>query len=221
MPYSKLEVFVFSMKTIFSAIMGCLVALSTGSAHASLILAYDSPTLQLASGQSIQIGATLTNTSSSGVFTTDGNGIQTIAPLFESTFTVGEQYTLLVIIVGQPDPSLAHYSQFVVNVPNPMANLNIVAGSSSHLILGTLTIDPTTPAGLFTGLYGIDIGIYEAQSFPCTGVCTVNGDPFAPPTIDAGTLSVNVTSVPEPSTFALISLVVGGMAWRRLRVTLG
>jgi len=194
--------------------MAGFIALSTGIAHANLILAYDSPTLQLAPGQSIPIGVSLTNTSDSGVFITDSNGVQTIAPLLESTFTVAEQNQLSVIIVGQPNPYLSNYSQFVVNVPNPMANLNIAAGSSSHLILGTLTIDPNTPTGFFMGPYGIDVGIYEALSFPCSGFCTTLGDPFAPPTIDAGILSVNVTAVPEPSTLTLVlvALVAGWLA---------
>jgi len=205
----------FLIKTVFSFVVVGFFTFSIGTARAGLVLTYDSPTLQLAPGQSIQIGATLTNTSGSGVFTTDGNGVQTFAPFFESTFTVGEQYQVPILIFGQPDPYLVHYSHFVVNAQNPMADLNIADGSSSHLVLGTLTIDPATPAGFFTGSYGVDIGIYEAQSFPCSGVCTTLFNPFAPPTIDAGILSVNVASIPEPSTLALIGLgggVMGG--WR-------
>jgi hypothetical protein len=207
-----------STRTVFSSLALGLVTLWTGAAHAALILTYDSPTLQLAPGQSVQIGATLANTGDSFVLTTDSSGVQTDAEGFTSTFTVGVQDQFFFIVEGgPPTPYLAQHSQFVVGVPYPMADLNIAAGSFSHLILGTLTINTTSPAGLYTGPYGIDVGIYEAVSLPCSGVCFTNSDPFAPPTIDAGILSVNVTAIPEPATLSLLGLALAGIGFARRR----
>jgi hypothetical protein len=212
------EVSVFSMKTVFLFLAVGFVALWTSAVHADLVLTYDSPTLQLAPGQSIEIGATLANTSDSSVLTTDSGGVQAVAEGFTSTFTVGLQGQLFFIVEGGPaSPYLAQHSHFVVSVPNPMADLNIAAGSFSHLTLGTLTIDPTAPAGLYTGPYGIDVGIYEVLSFPCPGVCFTNLDLFAPPTIDAGILAVTVSTVPESATLALLGIAAAGMGFSKRR----
>jgi len=208
-----------SLKTGFSSLAIGFVALWTSAAHADLILSYDSPTLQLAPGQSVDIGATLANMNGPFALTTDSSGVQTIAEGFTSRFTVRVQEQLFISAEGAPpNPYLAQHSQFVVSQPNPMAELDIAAGSSRHLILGTLTIDPTAPAGLYTGPYGIDVGIYEASSFPCSGVCVINVELFAPPTIDAGILAVNVTAAAhEPGILALFGIAAVGIRFVKRR----
>ena len=198
---------------VFPLLLGFVVLLAD-EAQADLILTYDSPTLQLEPGQSTQIGATLTNTSGSGSFITDSDGVQTIDQLFMSRFTVGKQEQAMYSFAStHTSPFLAANSAFIVTTPNPMENLNIAGGATNHLILGTLTIDPTAPAGFYTGEYGIDVGIFRSDNlllpFP-GGVFLTIGNPFAPPDIDAGILSVNVTAAPIPSAMWLFSSVIGG-----------
>jgi len=194
-----------------AVIYGVLTTLST-SAEASLALAYDSPVLEMHPGQSIQLGATLTNTSGSGPLVTTNDA--TMSDGFSTTsYYVADQFQLHFIVIGESNPPyLSDYSDFSPALPNPMANLNLADGASIHLNLGTLALDPTIPEGLYTGEYGINVGVYANVSFLCPGVCNTLADVFAPPTVNAGILSVNVSPVPVPASMWLLVSALGGLA---------
>jgi len=179
-------------------------------AKASLLtLNYDSPVLDVAPGGSVEVRATLT-AAPGFVLDTDANGVQLPANPFVETSYAPYQQLLLSDLFG-----FSLHSAFVSKTPNPLGNLQLAGGASVDLDLGTLSVDSV----LAPGSYTTDIGVKEDIQFLDCGVCITNANPFMPPSIDAGPLTIDVVAVPEPSTIALLgaTLIAFGFIRRRAK----
>ena len=181
------------------------MALAAHAGHAAYVapaLSYDSPTVLLAPGGSVDIGSTLM-VGSTGL-TTDGSGVQTVTvggvTMAFGGLDFAQQLDVNSLFIGAPAYNFAQHTQFVPGSQGQLENLNLNPGSSFHLDLGRIVADPTLPAGSYT----TDIGVN--QECPL-GICDLS--PFDPPSFaDAGTLTVDVANIPEPAGIAVPALGV-------------
>lgn len=181
------------------------VALAANAGHAAYVapaLYYDSPTVVLAPGGSVDIGATMM-VGSAGL-TTDGYGVQTVTVSGVTVAFGGldfaQQLDINSLFVGTTAYIFAQHAQFVPGSQGQLENLNLNPGSSFHVDLGRIVADPTLPAGNYT----TDIGV--TQECPL-GICDLS--PFDLPSFaDAGTLTVDVANIPEPAGIAVPALGV-------------
>lgn len=161
-------------------------------------LSYDSATVRLTPGGSVDIGATLT-VGSFGL-TTDGSGIQTVSnggiTMIFGRLDFVQQLDINSLFYGTPAFLFSQNTEFVPGSHSQLENLNLDPGSSLHLDLGHIVADSALPAGSYT----TDIGIDQE----CSGyICDIS--PFDPPSFaDAGALSVDVAAIPEPPGIALL-----------------
>ncbi len=152
----------------------------------------------------MEVRAKLSVSSDWGNASTDGTGtLLPLNPYFATTFSVGVQsFPDILVCSGaspfscQPLYPLRTYGTFTVATPNPVANLNLNAGSSVDLLLGTLALSPAIPYGTYT----TDIGLFESTTVlnygPGICACFTMAFPYAAPDI-GGTLTINVIGDPE------------------------
>ena len=145
--------------------------------------------------------------------TTDGSGVQ-YSNGFESLALSVWQTQIGGVFFGSPDYYFSQDASFTAAAPNPLANLNVPADGSVHLVLGVIS----TLASLPTGSYTTDVGINNACVI---GTCFVSPF-FAPSYADAGSLTINVvsqalSSVPEPASIMLLPGALAGLVFLRRR----
>lgn len=175
------------------------IALPLASGRATT-LTYDTPSLQITAGQSITVGATLTLDPGDVALVTDGFGFPIV--VYQQNFLDG-------MFFGTPDYFFEQNTNFTAAL-DTLANLNVQAGDSVHLVLGTIATLGSLPVGIYT----TDIGINDI----CTGTCFVS--PFFPPSYaDAGPLTITVAQapdpVPEPATLPLLLGALSGLTLLR------
>jgi PEP-CTERM motif len=192
-----------------AALIGVLVG-AHQPARAGLVLTYDDPVIDLMQGASVEITATLSLVAGSGptTFQTDSKGalIPSDPPGFPVYFPSGQEAIFCEPYFGQPTDDCA--PTFTPTLPTPLANLDLVDGSSVDLDLGVLTAGALLPVGS----YAADIGIGEANEV-CGKVCEITID-FS--VIDAGPLEVDVMAVPEPSAMAVFGSALIGLMMIKL-----
>ena len=168
------------------------VVLKAAGVSAAPTLTYDSPILAATPGSTVLIGATLS------LAPTD-NPIHT-----GSALSLGQPEDINAFFVGTPAYYFAQNSSWTPPAEDPLADLNVPAGSSVHLDLGSIVLGTALP----TGDYTTDIGIYYACT---TGFCLAS--PFFTPSFaDAGLLTIDVTEAPEPATLLLLIAGLLGLA---------
>ena len=167
------------------------VVLKAAGVSAAPTLTYDLPILAAIPGSTVFIGATLS------LAPTD-NPIHAGSALF-----LGQPEDINADLFGTPAYYFARNSSWTPPAEDPLADLNVPAGSSVHLDLGSIALGTALPPGDYT----TDIGIYES----CTIFCLVF--PFSPPNFaDAGLLAIDVTEAPEPATLLLLITGLLGLA---------
>ena len=121
------------------------VVLKAAGVSAAPTLTYDSPILAAIPGSTVFIGATLS------LAPTD-NPIHAGSALF-----LGQPEDINADLFGTPAYYFARNSSWTPPAEDPLADLNVPAGSSVHLDLGSIALGTALPPGDYT----TDIGIYE------------------------------------------------------------
>lgn len=198
--------------SLFVAATSLLLALATPAlANPVVSLTYDNPVIQITPGQSFLVTATLSvSPSASGPFVTNAAAEPTAGPPVTYIGGLGfyqEQY--IISFPESPGFLFEHDSTFSPSSSTSLANLDVPAGSSIDLVLGSIQTDSTLPLGT----YITDIGINQACA---VNNCLVN-EFAAPNYLDPGNLTIDV--VPEPSTLSIFA--VGTLALLLLRRRMG
>jgi hypothetical protein len=212
------------------ALAGSLLALASAPALAvpGLTLTYDSPTVTVAPGGSVDIGATLTVSNAFGPLNTDASGSFSDP---SSTTTLSVAASDLVTCVQNCTSVAMAFGLPFVSTPNPLANLHVAAGSSVHIDLGTLTLS-LFGEPLPGGVYQTDVGIDETVNVDMGDMicgCFTMVTPFAAPDIDAGPLTIDIgnpivtnfalgpdaVTVPEPAGLGIFAVALAALAMIR------
>ena len=166
------------------------VALKAAGVSAAPTLTYNSPIVAATPGSTVLIGAILS------LAPTD-NPIHT-----GSGLSLGQREDINAFFVGTPAYYFAQNSSWTPPAEDPLADLNVPAGSSVHLDFGSIVLGTALPPGDYT----TDIGIYYA----CTTDFCLASPFFTPSFADAGLLTIDVTEAPEPATLLLLT---AGLLW--------
>ena len=190
------------------------VVLLAGHAQATPTLVYDDPVLHAMPGDTLHIGATLSLGPDDNPISTDASGVHAV------DFGGGVSYVAYALALQQPldvdsyffgSPAFlfALHTIWLPPATNPVADLNLGPGQSTHLDLGEIVLDGTIPSGSYT----TEVGIYNR----CGGVGFCSLNPFGLPDFaDAGPLTINV-AIPAPASGLMLLAGVAVIAERHRR----
>ena len=189
-------------RLVSAAAVAC-VLLAVSPVSAAPTLTYDLAVLSGAPGSTVLIGATLSLAPTDTPISTDQYG---------GGLSIDQQQPLAFLISPAglpPDYYFFQNTSWTAPSQDPLTDLNVPAGGSVHLDLGSIVLGTALPLGDYT----TDIGIYSSSDCPDlppgeSGVviCDIIYPYVSPPDFaDAGLLTIVVTEVPEPAAVLLLA----------------